>query len=431
MKKYLPVFVIIVLGFSNFQQSFSQNTWTFLGPEDAYNLTSLHLDKQNDVLFVGTIEGLWYYDINTTIWTSRIESGWIGREVWSLTSHPEFPGRVITGRVNAFFKGYMEISHDWGATNSLTFNSDGGLIKDVKFCPTQPDLMFASGWSDITPGDLLKSTDGGQSWVQLTNYLHTAMTEINIHPNSPDTLYVSGDALVTKSVDGGNTWVQSSSGLPTDLGVYCIDIDPFQPQSLLCSNDNGIYKTNNGGDTWEFIHNEDCQHFANNPVFEGIVAAITFPPYKVLLSYDHGESWQDYTGEFPGDNLMDIVFSEDGTQIYVASLSGVYSREIDVTGMVNPQSNYVSFYNYPNPFSAQTTIKFHLPEYTTSVILAIFNLKGQKIKCFTKYNLLAGEYSEVWDRTDIAGDLVTPDIYICKISVVGKNIVVSKMVVVD
>jgi len=392
MKKHLLIYLIIVLGFSNFQNVFSQNPWTFLGPEDAFNLTSLHLDKQNDILFAGTTEGFWYYDLNTTIWTSRIESGWIGREVWSITSHPEIPGRVITGRVNAWFKGYMEISNDWGATNSLTFNSDGGLIKDVKFCPAQPDLMFACGWSDITPGDLLKSTNGGQSWLQLTNYLHNAMTEITLHPNSSDTLYVSGDALITKSVDEGNTWEQVINGLPTGLGVYCVDIDPFQPQTLLCSNDNGIYKTTNGGENWEMTYNEDCKHFAFNQVFEGIVAAVTFDPDKVLLSYNHGESWQDYTGDFPGDNLMDIVFSEDGTQIYVASLAGVYSREVDVTGIVSAQSNDVSFYNYPNPFSSQTYLVIKLSFSETGDLLVIDN-NGKVVHSISDIRLDQGSNS--------------------------------------
>ena len=142
---------------------------------------------------------------------------------------------------------------------------------------------------------------------------------------------------------------------------------------LLCSNDNGIYKTTNGGENWEMIYNEDCKHFAFNPVYEGIVADITFDPDKVLLSFDHGVTWQDYTGVFPGDNLMDIVFSEDGTQIYVASLSGVYSRVIYVTGVPKPLSTDVIFYNYPNPFISQTKLVIELPFSETGDLLIIDN----------------------------------------------------------
>ncbi len=371
MKKNLFIAIAIVLIFG--QSSISQDTWTFLGPEGTENLTCLHIDKQNDVLLAGTIEGFRYYDLDTEVWTSQTEPGSIGREVWSITTYPEASGRIITGRVNAWFKGYLEISNDWGLTNSVTFDSDGGKIKDVKFCPSQAEIMFACGWSDVTPGDLLKSTDGGQSWEQLSNYLHTAMTEIALHPYSTDTLYVSGNALVTKSVDGGNTWTAAANGLPSGLGVYCVDIDPFQPQTLLCSNDNGIYKTTDGGDNWQAVFNRDCKHFAFNPVYEGVVAAITFSPYKILLSYDKGDNWVDYTDQFPGDNLMDIQFHEDGLLLYVESLSGVYSREVDVTGIENNKPETEKFSFYPNP--AKTSLYF---EGTSEIKqIRIYNQTGQ------------------------------------------------------
>jgi hypothetical protein len=235
--------------------------------------------------------------------------------------------------------------------------------------------MFACGWSDITPGDLLKSTDGGQSWAQLTNYLHTAMTEIALHPNSADTLFVTGNILVTKSVDGGNTWGLSANGLPNDLGVYCIDIDPFQPQTLFCSNDNGIYKTQNGADSWNLIYNESCKHFSFNPVYDGIVAAITFDPDKILLSFDLGEMWEDFTDDFSGDNLMDIEFSEDGLGIYIESLSGVYYREIELTYIENPNTKKVKFHFYPNP--AKGTINFESGN--DSKEIRIYNQTGQLV----------------------------------------------------
>jgi len=370
------LFVAIIVLFIS-QGAISQNDWNFLGPENANGLTSLHLDTQNDILFAGTIEGFWYYDINSATWTSQIEPGWIGREVWSITSHPEIQGRTITGRVNAWFKGYMEISNDLGQTNSLTFNSDGGLIKDVKFCAIEPDIMFACGWSDITPGDLLKSTDGGQSWLQLTSYLHNNMTEIALHPNSTDTLYVSGDMIVTKSVDGGTSWAQNSNGLPVDLGVYSIAINPFSPQTLLCSNDNGVFRTENGGDNWEIVHNETCKHFAWHPVVEGAVASITFSPYKVLLSTNNGETWEDYTSDFPGDNMVDVVFSEDGTQLIVSSTSGVYSKVVDLISYTNPQLVDPGFNIFPNP--AKDYFQISHPKSIEIDNISILSLSGQTV----------------------------------------------------
>ncbi len=157
--------------------------WESMGPASG-NFTCLHADEAGTALFAGTIEGFWYYTFATQSWTSRDDVGWIGRQVWCLTSHVNDPGTVITGRENAFFKGYMEWSDDWGASNTYAYSSDGGSVKDVKGIPGSPDIFIACTWSDIVDGEVMRSTDSGQTWTLLTNYIHHAMTEITVdHPD--------------------------------------------------------------------------------------------------------------------------------------------------------------------------------------------------------------------------------------------------------
>lgn len=78
---------------------------------------------------------------------------------------------------------------------------------------------------------------------------------------------------------------------------------------------------------------------------------------------------------------------------------------------VSPASNLLSC--YPNPFQAETTIRYYVKE-ATPIKIAIYNLKGQKIKQLTDENKSAGSYSVKWDGTDDKGRAVSRGIYLCK-----------------
>jgi len=145
------------------------------------------------------------------------------------------------------------------------------------------------------------------------------MTEVALHPTDTDILYVSGDAGITKSIDAGNSWVESNAGLPSGYGIYCVSINPFKPEELLCSNDIGLYKTTDSGTNWVLKKNIATSFISYNPIYQDYVAAVTFSPYTVLLSIDAGETWSDITNSFPGEDIRDVVFSKEGTELYVLS----------------------------------------------------------------------------------------------------------------
>ena len=309
-------------------------TWATLGPWQTLGgistgSTCLALDEATNTLLVGSVTGFLYYDIDDSVWTNREEPGWIGREVWSILAHPAVQGRILTGRENAFFKGYLELSPDWGLTHQVVWNSQGGGFKDLQADPFQPDTMFACGWQDITPGDLLRSVDGGLTWQSLPNHIQYTMTEIAVDPQVPGRLYVSGDERVTRSSDWGTTWAQVASGLPAALGVYCVAVSPHDSLVLLCSNDNGIYRSDDGAASWTLVDSHDCKHFAFNPGVPGMAAAITFSPYKLLVSWDWGLTWIDRTDAPTALAVVDLTFHPAGDRLYVTTdENGVFVRAV-------------------------------------------------------------------------------------------------------
>jgi len=403
--------------------------WTSMGPSSTAGLTRFHLDTVTNVLYVGDVEGYRYYKIDEDVWVDYSESGIIGKETRSITAHPNNPGKIIMGRVNAWFKGYMAYSDDWGVTETHSFESDGGTITDVKYCPSEPDTFFACGWSDITPGDLLKSTDGGHTWSQSTNYHHTVMTEVAIHPTDANIVYVSGDAKITKSIDNGVTWSESYSGLPSNLGVYCVSIDPFKTENLLCSNDNGTYLSTDGATTWNMINNNEIKNFCYHTLVENYIAAITLTePHTILLSTDKGNTWNDITDGFPGDGLKDISFSKDGTKLYVLSRYGVYSREIDLSAGLNSENMYSYKLSVsPNPFKENSLIHFSNPSNDTKLKIKLYDLLGQEVPNVSQ-QIIDNETIRI-NKINKHGEALQSGIYIVNLYVNDSSVSSVKLVV--
>ena len=115
-------------------------------------------------------------------------------------------------------------------------------IYDLAADPTRFDVLYACQRDlydravdppVMRPGGLLKSTDGGATWVQVLAY-HFASC-VALDPARPEVVYVgttdhpyhddSIAAGVLKSTDGGRTWQSENTGL-THLGVSCIRIAP-------------------------------------------------------------------------------------------------------------------------------------------------------------------------------------------------------------
>jgi flagellar hook assembly protein FlgD len=70
--------------------------------------------------------------------------------------------------------------------------------------------------------------------------------------------------------------------------------------------------------------------------------------------------------------------------------------------------------NYPNPFNPETTISFAKLDGNNRTEIAIYNLKGQKIKTLLNEVLPAGRHSVLWNGTDESGKKVASGVYFYK-----------------
>ncbi len=77
---------------------------------------------------------------------------------------------------------------------------------------------------------------------------------------------------------------------------------------------------------------------------------------------------------------------------------------------------------YPNPFNPTTTIRYSLAE-TGPVEIAVYNIRGQKVKALVDENKSAGNYDIVWDGTDLSGKPVSSGVYFYRMSSPDRTLV--------
>jgi hypothetical protein len=85
------------------------------------------------------------------------------------------------------------------------------------------------------------------------------------------------------------------------------------------------------------------------------------------------------------------------------------------------------YQNYPNPFNPTTTISFSLTSQNSEKVeLTVYNLKGQKVKQLISNQLPVGQYSIVWNGTDLNDQPVSSGVYFYKLAADGKTIATRK-----
>ncbi len=225
-------------------------------------------------------------------------------------------------------RGDVYASNDEAQNWSYIGNSGlfGGFEHSMYADPANDNVLFALAKS----GDLVRSGDGGQTWLPFGEGL--PRDENNIHvlslaldPTNPRNIYagtggfVGGGQGVYKSADGGQSWAAVNQGM-LDYRVTALAIDSTSPQTVFAGTDDGtLFKTVDGGQTWENLSAKLPLPRNSYPTIQEIVFV---SPNKVFLlvdragvftSQDGGQTWQAL-GK-PGD-----VESEFSAMVIVSNL---------------------------------------------------------------------------------------------------------------
>jgi photosystem II stability/assembly factor-like uncharacterized protein len=279
-----------------------------------------------------------------------------GVEIYHMKGSPVNPDRIYASQGNAWFGQVVHRSDDGGrnwetVSNEFTYDGDAGTHEWYDGTPhpweftrvwhfepslTDPDTVYA-GAEDAA---LFRSTDGGQSWHELSGLrkhgtgpkwgpgaggmcLHTILLD----PSDPQRMYVAISAAgAFRTDDGGQSWKAINQGLrssyipdPTAEAGHCVHriaLHPDRPNTLYMQKHWDVMRTDNCGDEWYEISGNLPTDFgfvvdvhAHDPETIYVVPIKSdsehYPPdgkLRVYRSRTGGNEWEALTKGLPQEN---------------------------------------------------------------------------------------------------------------------------------
>ncbi|MDP8232823.1 MAG: T9SS type A sorting domain-containing protein, partial [Candidatus Zophobacter franzmannii] len=78
--------------------------------------------------------------------------------------------------------------------------------------------------------------------------------------------------------------------------------------------------------------------------------------------------------------------------------------------------------NYPNPFNPTTTISYSVASNNENVEIAIYDIRGRRIRTLINKQISRGEHEIIWDGNDENSQSVASGVYFYRLSTESKTI---------
>lgn len=187
-----------------------------------------------------------------------------------------------------------------------------GRVATIAVHPTNGNIIFIGA----PAGGLWKTTNHGNSWTSNTDMLPTlGVSSILIDQSNPSNMWIgTGDrdasdangAGVMKSTDGGNSWVTSSTGMSIGLTVGAMLQNPINPMVIFAATSGGVYKSYNGGVSWvrkSITNNFKDIHYRPGDTTIMFATASGF----FYRSANGGETWSIISSGIPSGSVRMVI----------------------------------------------------------------------------------------------------------------------------
>lgn len=248
--------------------------------------------------------------------------------------------------VAADLSGNMYRSGNAGQTWSSSFISPG------------PFPSFFNGSSAVFPseqigyfgygaGFAIKTTDGGQSWFQISSGTGLDLKDIDRFPNGD--MIAVGDAGAILRSDGTSPWTMQTQF--TTVSLEAVDVISESEVVVVDANAQ-VYLSADGGDTWTAAssvpENLDASDLEFSSLLDGWVTGSGFDESALFHTTDGGNSWTAVTGVRGSYCAIDF----EGTYGWAAGVGDWFYRTTDsgetwteghVTGSTSVAMNDLDF----------------------------------------------------------------------------------------
>jgi photosystem II stability/assembly factor-like uncharacterized protein len=257
---------------------------------------------------------------------------------------------VITGR--GVYK-----SEDAGETWEFKGLRDVGQIGAVEIHPENPDIVFVAAIGNVFgPGPergVFRSIDGGDSWEKVLFVSDkTGAVDLEFCPDNPDEIYaafwrcerkpwtiISGadEGGVFKSSDGGTTWIHLTEGLPQDLiGKSDLAVSAADPHRIYvlmeAAPGGGLYRSDDRGQSFQLV--SDKVDLVNRPFYYTNLDAdptnadiLYVNTGRFWKSLDAGKTWA--TRSTPHGDNHDMWINPKNPDIFIQSNDGGANVTLD------------------------------------------------------------------------------------------------------
>ena len=375
-------------------------TWdlSFYARTEGVNINPTTDDEKIGVVFKFYEDGVWLSTTFVEVDQTVANKSW--EKLSGLLIEPGNPDSI-----------QIEMQMGKDATGTVSFDNIN--------CNVTPGwAMGVFNGSAETPLGWLNWSDGSGFNNVVEDTVHDGLYSILLEENDGDAderVYYTGPVPVTE----GNwykigAWVKTE-GISTDTLMYQTTPVAFRDDARLgfCFFFHkaplvSAWDLIDPGDLFWYIdqrtgkENEDWTHYS--VIWKAPEFAAGVSIRARFTSYPTGKVWYD-----------DFLIRE---------VTAVITAIDDPTDQITlGPTDYKLYNNYPNPFNPQTIIEYMVPK-TGRVVLAIYNVLGQKVRTLVDVDQIKGTYNVMWDGKDNFGNKLSTGIYFYQLR--GENALITK-----
>jgi len=341
------------------------DTWEHLGLEATERIAKIAVDPtDSDTVFVCATGHLWNANRERGVYKTSD-----GGENWELVfsidentgcadldMDPQEPSILYAAMWQ--FRRYPDFFTSGGPGSGLYQSTDGGETWNeltnglpagekgriaIAIAPSRPSVLYATVEAEDTA--LYRSADLGASWKQTDDSMNVQMrpfyfSELVVDPTDHDRLYKPGFTL-TVSTDGGESF-SGLFGAGFNFGAvhpdhHALWVNPSNPYQLILGTDGGAYVSNDRARTWRHVRSLPVSQFYH-------VSHDMEWPYNVYGGLQDNGSWKgpsrspggitsgDWQVIGGGDGFWAFADPQDANTLYVEYQGGMLSRVNVATG---------------------------------------------------------------------------------------------------